>query len=47
MVIIARSVFHKDKKYYPQDFLDECLYKLPILYFDGTGVLKVLMSLYI
>ena len=28
MVIIARSVFHEDSKYYPQGFLDECLYKL-------------------
>ena len=26
MVIIVRAVFHE--KYYPQVFLDECLYKL-------------------
>ena len=28
MVIVVRSVFHEDNKYYPQVFLDECLYKL-------------------
>ena len=28
MTIIMRSVFEKDSKYYPQVFLDECLYKL-------------------
>ena len=28
MVIVVRSVFHEDNKYYPIDFLDECLYKL-------------------
>ena len=26
--IVVRSVFHKNNKYYPQVFLDECLYKL-------------------
>ena len=26
--IIARSVFEEDGKYYPQIFLDECLYEL-------------------
>ena len=26
--IVARAVFHENNKYYPQVFLDECLYKL-------------------
>ena len=28
MIIVVRAVFHKNKKYYPQAFIDECLYKL-------------------
>ena len=28
MIIVARAVFHENNKYYPQVFLDECLYKL-------------------
>ena len=28
MIIVARAVFHENNKYYPQDFLDECLSKL-------------------
>ena len=28
IVIAVRAVFHKNNKYYPQMFLDECLYKL-------------------
>ena len=28
MTIIIRSVFEEDGKYYPQIFLDECLYEL-------------------
>ena len=28
MTIAVRSVFHENNKYYPQFFLDECLYKL-------------------
>ena len=28
MIIVARAVFLKNNKYYPQVFLDECLYKL-------------------
>ena len=27
MVIIFRSVFHEGNKYFPQVFLDECLYE--------------------
>ena len=28
MIIVVRTVFHENSKYYPQVFLDECLYKL-------------------
>ena len=28
IVIVIKSVSHKCNKYYPQVFLDECLYKL-------------------
>ena len=28
MIIVVRTVSHKNNKYYPQIFLDECLYKL-------------------
>ena len=28
MIIVVGAVFHENKKYYPQDFLDGCLYKL-------------------
>ena len=28
MKIVVRTVFHENNKYYPQVFLDECLYKL-------------------
>ena len=28
MIIILRTVFYENKKYYPQSFLNECLYKL-------------------
>ena len=27
MAIVIRAVFHENNKYYPQVFLDECLYK--------------------
>ena len=27
MTIVVRAVFHENNKYYPQVFLDECLYK--------------------
>ena len=38
-MIVVRAFFHKDNKYYPQVFLDECLYKLwmnniKMLYYD-------------
>ena len=28
IVIVFRAIFHENKKYYPQVFLDECLYKI-------------------
>ena len=27
MIIVVRTVFHENNKYYPQVFLDECVYK--------------------
>ena len=44
MIIAVRTVFHDNNKYYPQFFLDECLYKLWIMnnikmfYYDQTDV---------
>ena len=32
------SVFQEDKKYYPQVFLDECLYELLILEYDRINL---------
>ena len=31
MITVVRDVFHENNKYYPQDFLDEYLYKLWII----------------
>ena len=28
VLIVVRAIFQKDKKHYPQAFLDECLYRL-------------------
>ena len=28
MKIVVRAVFHENNKYYPEIFLDECLYKV-------------------
>ena len=28
MAIVVRAVFHENNKYYPQVFLDECLYRV-------------------
>ena len=38
LVIIIRFVFQEDKKYYPQVFLDECLYELLILEYDRINL---------
>ena len=31
LIIVVKAVFHENNKYYPQDFLEECLYKLQII----------------
>ena len=31
LIIVVKAVFHENNKYYPQVFLDECLYKLKII----------------
>ena len=36
LTIIVRSVFEKHGKYYPQIFLDDCLYEVQILEYDRT-----------
>ena len=28
ITIVVRAIFFENKKYYPQAFLDECLYKI-------------------
>ena len=28
MIVVVRAVFHENNKYYPQFFLDECLYEI-------------------
>ena len=41
MIIVARAIFHENKKYYLQVFSDECLYKLEIIkmvYYDRIDV---------
>ena len=30
-IIVVRAVSHKNNKYYPQVFLDECLHKIQII----------------
>ena len=30
-IIVVRALFHKNNKYYPHVFLDECLYELQII----------------
>ena len=42
LVIVVRSVFHEGTKYYPQVFLDECLYKLQLLEYDRVDVNKTI-----
>ena len=29
-IIIIRNIFEKDNKYYPQIFLDDCLYEITV-----------------
>ena len=49
MIMVVRAACHENSKYYPQVFLDECLYKLQnnikMLHFDRTDVLSELMLL--
>ena len=40
MIIIVISVSYEGNKYYPQVFLDECLYKLLMLKYDRIDVSK-------
>ena len=39
-VIVAMYHFHEGNKYYTQDFLDKCLYKLSMLKYDRVDVFK-------
>ena len=38
ITVIVRSVFEEDGKYYPQVFLDECLYELQMLEYDRIDI---------
>ena len=38
LTIIVRSVFEEDGKYYPQVFLDECLYEVQMLEYDKIDI---------
>ena len=38
MIIVVRSAFHEGNIYYPQVFLDACLYKLSMLEYDRIDV---------
>ena len=38
MIIVIRAVFHGNDKYFPQVFLNECLYKLQMLFYDTIDV---------
>ena len=31
MIIVVKVIFHENNKYYPQVFVDECIYKLRII----------------
>ena len=31
MIIVFKAIFYENNKYYPQVYLDECLYKLLII----------------
>ena len=38
LTIIIRNVFEKDSKYYPQIFLDDCLYEIKMLGYDRIDI---------
>ena len=45
MKIVVRAVFHENNKYYPQVFLDECLYEIQkLLYYGRIDVNKTSAS---
>ena len=43
LTIIIRTIFEEDSKYYPQFFLDGCLYKIQMLGYKRIDILKELM----
>ena len=38
LTIIFKSVFEEDDKYYPQVFLDECLYEVKMQQYDRIDI---------
>ena len=38
LTIIVRTVFEEDNEYYPQVFLNECLYELEMLGYDRIDI---------
>ena len=40
LTIIIRHAFEKDGKYYPQIFLDDCLYEIKMLEYDRIDISK-------
>ena len=38
LTIIIRNIFEKDDKYYPQIFLDACLYEMEMLEYDSIDI---------
>ena len=47
MVIVVKSVFHEDNKYYPHVFLGECLYKFQASEYKRIDVsVKVLFVIF-
>ena len=38
LTIIIRNIFEKDGKYYPQIFLDDCLYEIQMLEYNRVDV---------
>ena len=38
MIIFVKAIFNEDNKYYPTFFMNECLYKLQMIYFDRIDI---------
>ena len=38
LAIVIRNVFEKDRKCYPQIFLDDCLYEIKMLEYDRIDI---------